>query len=127
MMRRHLQLAVLLSTLVACSTVGRLTVKDYTATTGQRVVAGQAEPKAEYGCRKLATEKEKWGLSGNINKPEAARRVTSAAVDKAPRMGANYAYIDTPAEIGIGAVNVNAFSNAEVVYYACNNLPAAMK
>ncbi len=74
--------------LAACQTMGGLTVKDYTAKSGQRVMAGQAEPKAEYS------------------------------------RGANYAYIMAPAQIGIGAVNVNAFSDAQVAYYKCNNLPS---
>jgi hypothetical protein len=127
MIQRYLPLALLSLTLAACSTVGQLTVKDYKATTGQRVVAGQAEPKAEYDCRKIATEKEKWGLSGNMDKAEASKRVTATAVDKAPRKGANYAYVDTPAQVGIGSLNVNAFSDADVTYYACRNLPIAMK
>jgi hypothetical protein len=112
--------------LAACQSMGGLTVKDYTAKSGQRVVAGQAEPKSEYGCLRLAQEKESWGISGNMNKVAAMERVTRAAVDTAPAKGANYAYIMAPAEWGVGAVNVNAFSDARVAYYKCNSLPASV-
>jgi len=109
--------------LAACQTMGGLTVKDYTAKSGQRVMAGQAEPKNEYDCQKVAQEKQDWGLKGNMDKVAATQRVTAAAVDTAPTRGANYAYIMAPAEIGIGAINVNAFSDAQVAYYKCSKLP----
>lgn len=112
--------------LVGCQTMGGLTVKDYTARTGERVVAGQAEPKGEYGCRKLAQEKQDWGLTGNMNKVAAMERVTRAAVDSAPAKGANYAYIMAPAEWGVGSLNLNAFSDAQVAYYRCDNLPTSI-
>ena len=111
--------------LTACQTMGGLTVKDYTSKSGQRVMAGQAEPKAEYGCQKLAQEKEAWGVSGSMNTVSAMERVTSAAVEKAPGKGGNYAYIMAPSQVGVGGMNVNAFSDAQVAYYKCNSLPAA--
>lgn len=109
--------------LAACQTMGGLTVKDYTAKSGQRVMAGQAEPKAEYACQKVAQEKQDWGLKGNMDKVAAMERVTAVAVDSAPGKGANYAYVMAPAQFGIGSINVNAFSDAQVAYYSCNNLP----
>lgn len=112
--------------LAACQTLGGLTVKDYTAKSGQRVVAGQAEPKAEYGCDKLAQEKRDWGLSGNMDKVAAMERVTRIAVDTAPGKGANYAYIMAPAQFGVGSLNLNAFSDAQVAYYKCSSLPASV-
>src|SRR5258708_21256172 len=111
--------------LAACQTMGGLTVKDYTAKPGQRRMGGQAEPKAEHNCQKLAQEKQDWGLKGNMDKIAATERVTTLAVDNAPGRGANYAYIMAPAQMGIGSVNLNAFSDAQVAYYKCNNLPAA--
>jgi hypothetical protein len=112
--------------LAACQTMGGLTVKDYTAKSGEHVVAGQAEPKAEYGCAKLAQEKQDWGITGNMNKVGAMERVTRAAVDTAPSKGANYAYIMAPAEWGPGSLNLNAFSDAKVAYYKCKDLPASV-
>jgi hypothetical protein len=111
--------------LAACQTMGGLTVKDYTAKSGQRVMAGQALPKAEFGCEKLGWEKEPWGVAGNMNTVGTMERVTTTAVDKAPGKGANYAYIQAPAQVGIGAVNVNAFSDAQVDYFKCSSLPPA--
>jgi len=113
----------LLVGLAGCQTIGGLTVKDYTSKSGSRVVAGQAEPKPEYKCEKLAQEKYDWGLKGNMDKVGATQRVTAAAVDAAPAKGANYAYVMTPAEFGVGAINVNAFSDAQVAFYRCADLP----
>jgi len=125
MSARILVIAPLIVTLAACSALGRLTVKDYTAKSGERVMAGQAEPKDEYNCRKLSQEDQDWGLSGNMNKAAAMERITAVAVDTAPGKGANYAYVIAPSEVGILGFNVNAFSDAEVAYYNCSNLPPA--
>ena len=70
--------------LAACSTMGQLTVKDYQAKSGQRVMAGQAEPKADYKCAKVAQERHDWGMKGNMDKSGAMERVTAAAVEAAP-------------------------------------------
>ena len=111
--------------LAACQTMGGLSVKDYTAKSGQRVMAGQAEPKAEYSCAKLSQERKEWGMKGNMDKVGATQRVTAEAVDAAPAKGANYAYIMPPAEVGVGGFNVKAFSDAQVAYYKCASLPTA--
>src|SRR5258706_9075390 len=95
--------------LAACQTMGGLTVKDYTAKSGQRVMAGQAEPKTEYNRQKLAQGKQDWGLKGKMDKGAATERGTTPALDKAPGRGANYAYNLAPAQIGLGAVNANPF------------------
>ena len=113
--------------LAACQTMGGLTVKDYTAKSGQRVMAGQAEPKAEYACAKMAQERHEWGIKGNMDKVGAMERVTNAAVDAAPAKGANYAYIMAPGQAYVGAIQVNAFSDAQVAYYKCTSLPAASR
>jgi len=107
-----------------CSTVGHLTVKSYTASSGERVMAGQAQPEASYGCEKLSQEPRKWGLAGNMNRAHATENLTAAAVDAAPAKGANYVYVMVPGEARIGAFNVNAFKDAQVAYYKCTNLPA---
>jgi len=112
--------------LAACQTMGGLTVKDYTAKSGERVVAGQAEPKSEYGCLKLAQEKRDWGITGNMNKVGAMERVTRVAVDTAPSKCANYAYIMAPAEWVVYNINLNAFSDAKVAYYKCKDLPSSV-
>jgi hypothetical protein len=119
-------LMVVLAVVVAgCSAVGQLTVKDYKAKSGERVMAGQAEPKADYRCEKLAQERQDWGVKGNMDKAGAMQRVTAAAVEAAPGRGANYAHIIAPGEASIGGFNVNAFKDAQVVYYKCASLPAS--
>jgi hypothetical protein len=125
-MLRRVTFIAATAALAACQTMGGLTVKDYTAKSGERIVAGQAEPKAEYGCAKLAQEKQDWGITGNMNKVGAMERVTRVAVDTAPSKGANYAYIIAPAEWGVGSLNLNAFSDARVAYYKCGSLPASV-
>jgi len=124
MSMKYACLAVLATAVAGCSAVGQLTVKDYKAKSGERVVAGQAEPKAEYRCDKLAQERHDWGIKGNMDKAGAVQRVTAAAVEGAPGRGANYAYIIAPGEASIGGFNVNAFKDAQVVYYKCASLPA---
>src|SRR3989442_684293 len=74
--------------LAACQTMGGLTVKDYTAKSGQRVMAGQAEPRAEYDCQKIAQEKQDWGFKGNMDKVAANERVTAVAGDTTPSKSA---------------------------------------
>jgi hypothetical protein len=101
----------------------KFTVKDYTAASGERVMAGQAEPREEYGCSKLAEEKRDWGLSGNMDRPTATERVTRVAVDAAPAKGANYVNILVPSEARLMGFNLHAFSDARVAYYRCANLP----
>jgi hypothetical protein len=113
-------LAVLL---VGCNTMGRITVKDYAAASGQRVMAGQAEPKSEYQCQKLVEEEHDWGVKESLNKAAAIEQLTQAAVQAAPGKGANYAYLHLPGETTVGIVNVNALNDPEVVYYKCASLP----
>ena len=101
----------------------RFTVKDYTAATGERVMAGQAEPRDEYACSKVAEEKRDWGLTGNMTRPTATVRITRVAVDAAPAKGANYADIMLPSELSVMGFNLHAFSDARVAYYRCASLP----
>lgn len=124
MSKKRMTVVVLAAMLSACSTIGQLTVKDYQAKSGQRVMAGQAEPKAEYQCQKLAQERHDWGMKGNLDKAGATQRVTAAAVEAAPGRGANYAHVLPPSDTSIGGVNINAFKDAQVVYYKCASLPA---
>ena len=122
MLMRFSSIALLAFAVAACNTMGQLTVKNYKAKSGQTVMAGQAEPKAEYNCHKVTQEKAEWGLGGTMDRVAAQERVTAAAVEAAPGKGANYAQIMPPAQIGVGSVNVNAFSSAQVAYYKCASL-----
>lgn len=110
--------------LAACQSTGELAVKSYAATSGESVVAGEATPKSEYGCQKLATEKQVWG-AGVRDRVAAEERITQAAVDAAPSKGANYVNVMPPVPTSLGSINVNAFADARVEYYRCANLPAA--
>jgi hypothetical protein len=123
MRNRTVPIALLAICLAGCSAVGQLTVKDYRAKSGERVVAGQAEPKSAYQCAKLGQEKQDWGFKGNLDRAAAIERVTTVAVDSAPAQGANYVYVMAPSEKSIGGFNVNAFSDAQVAYYKCASLP----
>jgi hypothetical protein len=117
--------AVLAVALAGCSAVGQLTVKDYRAKSGARVLAGQAEPKTDYRCEKLAQERHDWGMKGNMDKVGATERLTAAAVEAAPGRGANYAHVMPPSDTSIGGININAFKDAQVAYYKCASLPAS--
>src|SRR4029450_8430677 len=95
----------LIALLTGCNTMGRITVKDYTAASGQRVMAGQAEPKGEYQCRKLVEEEHDWGVKESVDKAGAIERLTQTAVQAAPGKGANYAYLHLPGEATVGTGN----------------------
>lgn len=130
MLKKYLPVMAAGAALVAfagCSSIqnamGGFTVKNYTAKTGQRVMAGQAEPKSDYGCTMVSQEKQDFGLSGNMDKAAAIEKITQVAVDTAPSKGANYAYVVIPSETSIGGFNVNAFKDAQVAYYKCSSLP----
>ncbi|GFE83586.1 hypothetical protein GCM10011487_55860 [Steroidobacter agaridevorans] len=124
MLRTALAIGFVAISLAACSAVGQLTVKDYQASSGERVLAGQAEPNSEYRCQKLGQEQQAWGLKGNLDRAAATARVTQVAVDAAPSKGANYVHVMLPSEKSIGGFNVNAFSDAQVAYFKCSNLPS---
>lgn len=128
MTARLLTIVLLALAASGCSSVenamGRtFTVKDYTAASGERVMAGQAEPREEYGCAKLAEETRDWGLSGNMTRATATQRITRVAVDAAPARGANYVDVMLPSELSVMGFNVHAFSDAKVAYYRCGSLP----
>jgi hypothetical protein len=123
MMTRVLCAAAAGLCLAACSTIGQLTVKNYSAKSGERVMAGQAEPKPDYRCEKVAQERHDWGVKGTMNRVATQERVTAAAVESAAARGANYAHIMPPSETTIGGINVNAFKDAQVAYYKCASLP----
>lgn len=125
MPRTALPIAFLAISVAACSAVGQLTVKDYQAKSGERVLAGQAEPKTEYQCQKLGQEQQEWGFKDNLDRAAATARVTQGAVDSAPAKGANYVHLMLPSEKSIGGFNVNAFSDAQVTYFNCSNLPSS--
>lgn len=124
MPKAYWSLIPLAALLVGCNTMGRITVKEYTAASGQRVMAGQAEPKSEYQCQKLMAEEHDWGMKESMNKAAAIEKLTQAAVEAAPGKAANYAYLHLPGEANVGALNVNAFNDPEVIYYKCASLPA---
>lgn len=124
MLRTALAIGFLATSLAACSAVGQLTVKDYQASSGERVLAGQVEPKSEYRCHRLGQEQQDWGVKGNLDRTAATARVTQTAVDAAPAKGANYVHVMLPSEKSIGGFNVNAFSDAQVAYFKCSNLPS---
>jgi hypothetical protein len=105
--------------------MGQLTVKDYQAKSGQRVMAGQAAPKAEYGCSKLGDQRHAWGMTGTMNRVSAQERVTAEAVEAASARGANYAHVMPPSDTSIGGININAAKDAQVAYYKCGSLPAS--
>jgi hypothetical protein len=124
MLKGYCSIVTLAVLLAGCSTMGRITVNNYTAASGQRVMAGQAEPKSEYQCQKLVEETHDWGMKESMNKAGAIEKLTQTAVEAAPGKGANYAYLHLPGEANVGALNVNAFNDPEVIYYKCASLPA---
>jgi hypothetical protein len=120
-----LAIALSATSLCACNTVGQITVKDYKATSGERVMAGQAAPKNLYGCNEMSRDSQDWGFQGNLDRASAIQQITHTAVNAAPGKGANYVYVKAPSEKSIGGLDTNAFADAQVAYYKCANLPAS--
>jgi hypothetical protein len=117
-------LVAMLTGLAGCQTVGRLTVRDYTLSNGEHAAIGQAEPEDAYQCTLLAREQEEWGLTGNMDQAAAMERMREVALENMSRKNANYGYLEKPSEFGVMGFNVNAFRDAKISYYRCNNLPA---
>ncbi|HET7308364.1 MAG TPA: hypothetical protein VFK24_11225 [Gammaproteobacteria bacterium] len=125
MVQKYLAVFAAVAMIAGCSTMGRLTAKNYTSKSGSRVLVAQAEPKADYACTKLAQEKQDWGFSQRMNQGAAMEKLRTTAVETAAAKGANYAYVMIPAQKSILGFNVNAFDDAQVAYYRCAQLPAA--
>jgi hypothetical protein len=111
--------------LAACQTVGKLTVRDYTAANGEHVMIGQAAPDNAYQCTPIAREKEAWGLTGTMDEAAAMERMREVALEKMPGKHANYGYLIKPSNASIMGFNIHAFDDAEIAYYRCDALPSA--
>src|SRR5688500_20239689 len=98
MSKNGVSIVVVAAALAACSTVGQLTVKDYQAKSGQRVMAGQAEPKAVYQCQKLAQDGQAGGMKGNMEKQAPTHRVTAAPVAARPGREGNSLHVIPPSD-----------------------------
>lgn len=125
MQRRFLLVLPALLTLAACQTVGKLTVRDYTAANGEHVMIGQAEPDDDYRCTLLGREQEAWGLTAHMDEAAAMVRMREVALEKMPEKHANYGYLIRPSDALLGNFNLNAFKDAKIAYYHCDALPAA--
>ncbi|HET7675348.1 MAG TPA: hypothetical protein VFL54_07490 [Gammaproteobacteria bacterium] len=125
MIYKYIGVAAAVAALAACSTLGRLTAKDYTSNSGQRVLVAQAEPESGYACSELGQETHDWGFSQRSNQGAAMEKLRQDAADEAASKGANYAYVDIPSDSSVMGFNVNAFKDATVTYYKCASLPPA--
>jgi hypothetical protein len=110
--------------LTACQTIGKLTVRDYTAANGEHVMIGQAAPDSAYQCTPITREKEAWGLTGNMDEAAATERMREVALEKMPEKHANYGYLIKPSNTSVMGFNVNAFDDAQIAYYRCDALPS---
>lgn len=122
---RFLIAASAMLALTACQTIGKLTVRDYTAANGEHVMIGQAEPEDAYQCSLISREKEAWGLTGNMDEAAAMERMREVALEKMPGKHANYGYLARPGNTSVMGFNVNAFDDAEIAYYRCEALPSS--
>ena len=66
MSRRIVAVCAMAIAMGGCATVGRLTVKDYTSKSGDRVLAGQAAPKAEYQCEQRIQRQRFQGCEASL-------------------------------------------------------------
>lgn len=122
---KYIAIIAAVAALAGCSTLGRLTAKDYTSSSGQRVLVAQAEPESGYACNEVGQVTHDWGFSQRSNQGAAMEKLRQTAADEAAAKGANYAYVDIPSDSSFMGFNVNAFKDAKVTYYKCDSLPAS--
>jgi len=104
----------------ACSTISKLTVKEYTNTSGQKVVAGRYKPEADNQCQLRKKAGASWGFKGRLDPDGRYNEVVMQAIERAPSLQANYVYVVVPTGAGDGDVNSTI---ASIYYYQCKNPP----
>jgi spore coat polysaccharide biosynthesis protein SpsF (cytidylyltransferase family) len=114
---------IAISVLTACSTIREHTVKEHKVDNGNTVFVGQQEPEAKHECVTLETEQQDWGVGGRVNPTDKYNSIVQEVLKKASEHEANYVYIDLPGDASILGVNVRVFSDADVIYYRCQNPP----
>ncbi|MEJ2361538.1 MAG: hypothetical protein P8Z75_08945 [Gammaproteobacteria bacterium] len=121
-MKKMLSLLVAISVVSACSTISKLTVKEYTTSSGQKVTAGRYKPEAENQCQRRKKSSASWGFKGHLDPDGRYNEIVMQAVERAPSLKANYVYIHVPSSAGGGEGDIN-YSLAGVIYYHCQNPP----
>jgi hypothetical protein len=100
-------------------------VRDHKTKAGMRVMVAQLEPKTDYRCQKLSQEAQAWGLKGRMMTASAYQNLVEETAERAASQNANYVHVMLPGDVGVMGVTVTAFSDAQVAYFKCTNLPTS--
>ncbi|MBI1424441.1 MAG: hypothetical protein GC149_13435 [Gammaproteobacteria bacterium] len=121
-MNKVLSLLLVMGVMSGCSTISKLTVKEYTNSSGQKVTAGRYKPEADNQCQLRRKMASSWGFEGRMDPDKRFEEIAMTAVEKAAGLKANYIYIVVPSGDSDGGVDKNN-SYADIYYYYCKNPP----
>ncbi len=121
-MKKMISLLVVIGVISGCSTISKLTVKEYTSSSGQKVTAGRYKPEADNQCQLRRKMASSWGFKGRMDPDRRYDEIVMQAVGKADELKANYIFIDVPSGSGDGGIDKNN-SYAGIYYYHCQNPP----
>lgn len=122
-MKKTISLLVVIGVISGCSTISKLTIKEYTNSSGHKVIAGRYKPEAENQCQQRKKASASWGFKGHLDPDGRYNEIVMQAIERAPSLKANYVYIVLPNNTSVGGVDVN-YSAADIYYYKCNNPPS---
>jgi len=121
-MKKALSLLVVIGVISGCSTFSKLTIKEYTNSSGQKVSAGRYKPEADNQCQLRKKLSASWGFKGHLDPDERYNEIVMQAIDRASSLNANYVYIIVPSSVSGGEGDMND-SVAYTYYYNCKNPP----
>jgi uncharacterized protein YceK len=120
-MKKAINLLVVISVISGCSTISKLTIKEYTNSSGHKVTAGRYKPEADNQCQQRKKLSASWGFQGRLDPDARYDEIVMQAVDRASALNANYVYVVVPTGISDRG-DVDA-SVADIYYYHCKNQP----
>lgn len=121
-MKNTISLLVVIGLISGCSAMSKLTVKEYTASSGQKVAVGRYKPEADNQCKIQKKLSAGWGFNGKLDPDGTYNDIVRTAVARAPSHHANYVYVVIPTGMSSEGSDVSN-SVAYTYYYNCKNPP----
>jgi hypothetical protein len=106
-----------------CNSLAKYSIEQRRTPAGTFLAIGQFQPEKEHGCKTLKEEKQPWGMAGKMDPMGKRKELIEKSLPTADKLKANYVFVDLPSETSVMGVNVNAFADAKVHYYACQKVP----
>lgn len=121
-MKKALGLVVVFALMSGCSTISKLTINEYTNSSGQKVTAGRYKPEADNQCQLRKKLSASWGFQGRLDPDARYEEIVMKSINRVSSFHANYVYIVVPTGIRGGEGDVDS-SVADIYYYHCKNPP----